>query len=135
MIVHLDTSFVIDLLREKAREVSGPASAFLKAHLDDELRISLFVVCELLLGAERSDRGAQERRRVEALTTVVPVALPSATLASTYGRVLASLQRRGEVIATMDLLIAATALVEGVPLVTRNTAHFERIADLTLLTY
>ena len=135
MIVHLDTSFVIDLLREKAREVSGPASAFLKAHLDDELRISLFVVCELLLGAERSDRGAQERRRVEELTTVVPLALPSATLASTYGRVLASLQRRGEVIATMDLLIAATALVEGVPLVTRNTAHFERIADLTLLTY
>jgi tRNA(fMet)-specific endonuclease VapC len=135
LIVHLDTSFVIDLLREKAREVSGPASAFLKAHLDDELRISLFVVCELLLGAERSDRGAQERRRVEELTTVVPLALPSATLASTYGGVLASLQRRGEVIATMDLLIAATALVEGVPLVTRNTAHFERIADLTLLTY
>jgi predicted nucleic acid-binding protein len=35
----------------------------------------------------------------------------------------------------MDLLIAATALADGVPLVTRNVRHFERIPDLRLLEY
>lgn len=135
MILHLDTSFLVDLLRERARGTNGPASAFLARHLDDELRTSLFVACELLLGVERSDRGAEERRRVEELLSVVAVTLPTAALASVYGRVLASLQRRGEVIATMDLLIALTALVEGAPLVTRNASHFERVPDLRVHDY
>ena len=135
MILHLDTSFLVDLIREWARGADGPASAFLADHLDDELRTSLFVACELLLGVERSDRSEQERRRVEKALAVVPVVLPSAGLAPLYGRILASLQRRGEVIGTMDLLIAATALMEGAPLVTRNPAHFERVPDLRVLEY
>lgn len=135
MILHLDTSFVVDLLRERRKGPAGPASAFLERHLDDELRASLFVACELLLGVERSDRSAEERRRVEEILAVVPLSLPTAGLAPVYGRVLAGLQRRGEVIATMDLLIAATALVEGAPLVTRNASHFERIPDLRVLEY
>jgi tRNA(fMet)-specific endonuclease VapC len=97
--------------------------------------MSLFVACELSLGVERSDRGVDERRRVDSLMSVVPMALPVAALASVYGRILAGLQRRGEVIATMDLLIASSALVEGAPLVTRNASHFERIPDLGLLAY
>lgn len=135
MIVHVDTSFVVDLLRESARAVSGPASAFLDAHLDDELRMSLFVACELMLGVERSERGVAERRRVDDIMATVPVALPGGALASVYARVLAGLQRRGQTIATMDLLIASTALVEGAPLVTRNESHFERVPDLQVLSY
>ena len=135
MILHLDTSFLVDLLRERTRGAEGPASAFLARHLDDELRTSLLVACELMLGVERSDRGGEERRRVEEVLSVVAVTLPTSALAPVYGRVLASLQRRGEVIATMDLLIALTALVDGAPLVTRNAAHFERVPDLRLLEY
>jgi tRNA(fMet)-specific endonuclease VapC len=135
LILHLDTSFLVDLLREAAREERGPASEFLARHLDDELRTSLFVACELMLGVERSDRGVQERRRVEEVFTVVPLVLPTASVAPVYGRVLARLQRQGEVVSTMDLLIAATALADGVPLVTRNVRHFERIPDLRLLEY
>jgi tRNA(fMet)-specific endonuclease VapC len=135
VILHLDTSFLVDLLRERTRGAEGPASAFLARHLDDELRTSLLVACELMLGVERSDRGGEERRRVEEVLSVVAVTLPTSALAPVYGRVLASLQRRGEVIATMDLLIALTALVDGAPLVTRNAAHFERVPDLRLLEY
>ena len=50
MILHLDTSFLVDLLRERARGVEGAASAFLARHLEDELCASVFVACELLLG-------------------------------------------------------------------------------------
>lgn len=135
MIVHLDTTVLVDLLRERARERTGPASEFLARHLDDELRTSLFAACELMLGVERSDRGAEERRRVEEMLSAVPVTLPTAALAPVFGRLLAGLQRRGEVIATMDALIAASALVEGVPLATRNADHFTRIPDLRVLGY
>jgi tRNA(fMet)-specific endonuclease VapC len=135
VILHVDTSFFVDLLREGARETEGPASVFLAAHLEDELRSSLFVACELLLGAERSDRSAMERRRVEEILTVVPMELPTTALAPVYARVLADLQGRGEAIATMDLLIGASAIVAGVPLVTRNAAHFARLRDLQILEY
>jgi tRNA(fMet)-specific endonuclease VapC len=91
VIVHLDSSFVVDLLRETARQTKGPASVFLAGHLEDELRVSLFVACELFLGVERSDRSAEERGRVEEILSVVPLTLPSAALASVYGRVLADL--------------------------------------------
>lgn len=34
-----------------------------------------------------------------------------------------------------DVIIAATGLVHGHPVVTRNVAHFERIDDLAVVSY
>src|SRR5207253_1713425 len=44
----------------------------------------------------------------------------------------ADLKRRGQLISDADLIIAATALVHGLVLVTTNTAHYSRIPGLTL---
>lgn len=44
----------------------------------------------------------------------------------------AILHRKGKLIKDGDILIAATAVVYGLPLVTNNTRHFNRIAGLTL---
>lgn len=63
------------------------------------------------------------------------LALPGEEVARQYGRLLAELERRGQLISTMDLLIAATALAEGAPLVTGNRRHFERIHGLEILDY
>jgi len=45
------------------------------------------------------------------------------------------LQRTGERIGDADVLVAATALHHGVPLVTGNTEHFKRVAGLTLINW
>jgi len=37
------------------------------------------------------------------------------------------LKKRGELVDERDLLIAATAIALGVPLKTRNTAHYQRL--------
>lgn len=49
-----------------------------------------------------------------------------------FGRLRGELRRLGQRIGDPDLLIAATALHYDHVLVTHNTGHFQRIADLQL---
>ena len=55
-VIHLDTSFLVDLLRETSRGKPGPASAFLVEIENEQLAASVFVQCELYAGAELSRR-------------------------------------------------------------------------------
>lgn len=70
-----------------------------------------------------------------ALVAPLALSIPQHTVARIYGNELSALERRGEAIATMDLLIAASALAEGARLVTRNRKHFERVRGLEILDY
>lgn len=45
----------------------------------------------------------------------------------------AELSRRGELIGEADILLAGTALAHGLAIVTRDTAHFQRIRGLVVL--
>jgi tRNA(fMet)-specific endonuclease VapC len=49
-----------------------------------------------------------------------------------YGRLRAQLEADGLPIGSMDMLIAARALALGATLVTNNTRHFARVANLAL---
>ena len=133
--IHLDTSFLVDLLRESAKGQGGPAYELLEGLQERELWISVFAACELHAGAELVDNPEAERAKVGELCAAVEIAYPDERFAPTYGRVLAPLQRRGEAIAAMDLLIATSAIVDEAPLVTRNRRHFDRIWGLDLVSY
>ena len=133
--IHLDTSFLVDLLRERARGGSGPALDLLTSLQDRELWISVFVACELQAGAELATNPEPERVKIAGLCSSLQISFPDERFAPTYGRLLAWLQRRGDTIASMDLLIATSALVDEAPLVTRNTKHFVKVPGLELLSY
>lgn len=49
-----------------------------------------------------------------------------------FGELKAQLRAQGQLLEDFDLLIAATALTHGLTLVTNNTAHFQRVSNLTL---
>lgn len=132
--IHLDTSYLVDLLREVSAGQNGPACALLET-LDDELGVSIHVACELHAGAGLSVDPAGERSRVDALVAPLALAVPDERFPPTYGRLLAELRRRGEGISTMDLLIATAAVVDGAALVTRNAREFERVPGLHVLSY
>lgn len=132
---HLDTSFLVDLLREAGRGEEGPATSVLDRLGNEELGISLHVVCELQAGAELSEDPERERSRVEALLSPLSLALPDARFPPVYGRLLAELSGRGVRVPTMDLLIGTSAIVQRAPLVTRNAADFDRIPGLQVLSY
>ena len=135
--IHLDSSFLIDLLRETARERPGPAFEWIES-LDPEevLGVSVHVVCELRAGAELSRRSLQEHEALDQLLSGLLVAYPDDRFGPAYARLLAATMRGGrKPVASMDLLIATAALVDDAPLVTRNVKDFSRIPGLRVLEY
>lgn len=134
--IHLDTSFLVDLLRERKGKSQGPASDLLTGPLaEEELAISVHVACELFAGAELASNRSRERKSVRELCHSLHVVYQDEDFAPAYGRLLADLRRSGTAIPTMDLLIATGALRSGAPLVTRNVAHFSRIPGLEVIAY
>ncbi|MDH5427998.1 MAG: type II toxin-antitoxin system VapC family toxin [Nitrospirota bacterium] len=130
----LDTSFVIDLLREEKRKTQGPAHLKLEQLGSTPVRLSLFVICELEAGLSLS-ASKNEREQIQALCQHCEVVYPDDRLAKIYGKVLAQLQNLGTPIGTMDLLIGTHALINDELLISRNLKDFRKIPHLQLESY
>ena len=124
----VDTDFLIDLQREWARESPGPAAAFLQMHQDTALAVSTVSVLEFLEGYEHPSAG---ERFLEAYSRL-PV---TDSVARRGSRLRRRLRAEGRMIGDYDVLVAATALDAGLPLVTANTTHFQRVEGLTVEAY
>ena len=120
----IDTSVVIDL-------ESIDASA-----LPREVAISSVTLAELAAGPHATDDPAERARRqdrlqrVEAAFDPLPFDLEAARA---YGRVFAAVAGAGRTprgARAVDLLIAATACAEGMPLYTRNPRDFRALDGL-----
>lgn len=133
--IHLDTTFLVDLLRESAREKPGRATAFLADIEDESLAASVHVVCELETGAELSDNPGEEREKVETLCRGFQIVYPTPRFPLVYAQLLAPLERAGQRIGVMDLLIATAAVLDGAAVVTRNAREFRRVPGLTVIEY
>jgi tRNA(fMet)-specific endonuclease VapC len=85
---------------------------------------------ELLYGAAR--RGSERlTKRVREVVTMATVILPfDADAAEVYGPLRARLESEGRRLDEPDLRIASIALSRRLTLVTGNTRHFSRVADL-----
>jgi len=135
-VIHLDSSVLVDLLRETNRARPGPALEFMESLDEDEiLAVSVHVVCELRAGAELAAKSLKEHEALDTLLGGMLVTFPDARFAPLYGRLFAALQRIGRPVAAMDLLIASAALLDDAPLVTRNVRDFSRIPGLRVLRY
>ena len=133
--IHIDSSFVIDLLREQRRRQPGPASRWVASHGDEPLAASVFVWCELESGAAAADRPEEQQKALRDFVNAVTLVFPDERFAPEYGATLDRMQRRGATIGTMDLLIATTALVAGAPILTANVRHFDAVPGLRVLPY
>lgn len=127
-----DTSFVIDVLRgdERALERLG----FIEAERRPE-KLAAITVLELYEGIELADRPEAERSRVlEVLDSkhLVPAGQEIMQLA---GEISGRLFAAGNPIDREDCIVAATALREEEPVITRNERRFERVDGLEVVTY
>ena len=102
---------------------------------DVEAAISVVSLTELHFGVLLAIDDDERARRTDRLAAVEATFDPlpvTSEVARAWGRLAASVKRRGGQPRRrqIDLAIAATAVVERVPLLTHNTADFEIISDL-----
>ena len=124
----LDTNICIYLIKRKPPEVLQrfrqlqPGSVF----------ISSVTTSELYYGAQKSQR---VQTNLEALSNfLLPFRIVDYDESASflYGELRADLEKRGQPIGPLDMMIAAHALSLDVPLVTNNTKEFERVKGLKL---
>lgn len=134
--LHLDTSFLIDLEREISRDKPGAAFEFLEM-LDpgEVLAVSVHALCELRTGAELTRKALETHEALDRLVSGLLVVYPDDRFAPTYARLLAAVHQTKRDVATMNLLIATAATLDDAPLVTRNLKDFSRIPGLRVLRY
>jgi tRNA(fMet)-specific endonuclease VapC len=134
--IHVDTSFLIDLLRETKGEHPGPAFDLIESFEASEiLAASVHVVCELRAGVELSRQPLREGEEIDRLLSGLLIVYPDDRFASEYGRLLAATTRGSRAVAAFDLLIATAAILDDAPLVTKNVKHFSRVPGLRVLGY
>lgn len=121
----LDTNLCIRVLRDR------PASARRRFNENAEgLCISTIVLTELLHGAAKSARPAENRRAVEDFAARLELLPFDEAAADHAADIRAHLERKGETIGAYDLLIAGHARSRGLSIVTGNLREFRRVAGL-----
>ena len=129
--VALDTSFLIDLQRERGRgEHDGPAHAFLRRDPELQLHLSVVALGEFAGGFEDPDHPVL--RVIREFHVLLPI---DEETAIEYGKVTRRLRDTGRLIGANDLWIAAAILRHELPLVTGNTVEFARVDALDVITY
>jgi tRNA(fMet)-specific endonuclease VapC len=87
---------------------------------------------ELYYGAYRSQYVEKNLKAIQKLSDTIKFLPIEEDIEKTYGHIKAELQRTGNVIDDMDILIAATAIATDKVLVTNNEKHFKRIRGLKI---
>ncbi len=123
----IDTDVIIDYLRAKLK--------LKKEFIEDGAGISVISLGELIYGAYKST--SPEHSLGVALSFIKESNLQIVDLNQevifNFGTLKAELEKAGVRLEDFDLLIAATALVNNLILITRNIKHFKRIKGLKLV--
>jgi len=126
--MNLDTTFLIDLHKELGGGKSKGALQFLKEHPKARFHISVVVSMEYLEGFSDIAKGGQGLAPFKQIVFDEQTARIAANIRRT-------LRKQGSIIGDLDILIAATALQMGEPLVTANEDHFNRVNGLKCISY
>jgi len=123
----IDTDIIVFALRGDQRVRDRLATDVTEPRV-----LSVITYGELLLGAMRSTRSAENVASVRQIAKLYPVIEVSRPIVEAFASLKTHLARQGQLLEDFDLLIAATALSLGCTLVTGNVRHFERVPDLTI---
>jgi len=124
-------SFLLDTDTCSAHLKSGALAHRLVQHTG-RLHISVITLAELYTWALRAKAPPHRLQGVLDLLSDVAVLDVTPAVARRFGEVQALLLDLGQRAPHMDLLIAATAVVHGLTVVTHNQQHFMKIPGLSL---
>ena len=92
-----------------------------------EVGISSISVSELYYGACKSNKIKQNIKRLEEFLYPFEILSYDESASREYGKVRSHLEKNGQVIGPLDMLIAAHAISKKLTIITNNTKEFKRI--------
>jgi len=122
----LDTNICIYLIKEHPPSVLERFAS----HAVGDIGISVMTLAELEYGVSKSHRPAKNREALDQFISPLEVAPFDRQATAAYGKLRTTLEKKGQSIGSMDLLIAAHALSLDVRLITRNVREFGRVPGL-----
>lgn len=122
----LDTNICIYIIKKQPVEVFNR----LRKCAVGDVAISSVTLAELEYGAAKSSKPAQNRNALIAFLSPLEILSFDDRAAIHYGDIRACLEKKGKIIGSMDMLIAAHARSIPLILVTNNMDEFSRVPDL-----
>ncbi len=122
----IDTNICIYIMNKR------PIGIIHKFKLFDvgEIGVSTITVSELQYGVSRSKNRKLNKQRIKEFLSPLEILPYDEIAAGIYGDIRLQLEKRGEPIGPLDLLIAAHALSRNLVLISNNEKEFKRIKKL-----
>lgn len=127
-----DTSFIVDLLRgdEQALDLLDIVEREGRPQ-----KVSSVTVLELYEGVARSGTPREKQKEIIDVLDTKHVVDADRRIMRKAGKLSGRLIGEGRRIEREDCVVAATALLNDEPVVTRNVDHFERVPELDVRSY
>ncbi len=126
MIYMLDTNICIYILKNYNEKL---ISKFSKYKFGD-IGISSIVYSELIYGVEKSLKRDENLKNLLKFLSSIIICDYDVEAANEYGKIRSDLEKAGNIIGSLDMLIAAHASSKKVILITNNVKEFKRIKHL-----
>jgi len=128
MTFFLDTNICINFLVGKNPPLLNKIMSF----NPNDIKIPAIVKAELIHGAEKSIKRDENHVKICAFLLPFEIIPFDSAGADFYGKIKATIEKKGMLIGPNDLIIAATALARNAILVTDNTNEFNRVEGLVM---
>ncbi len=122
----IDTNTCIYIMNNRPQEVIQKCRSVGVGNI----YISSITTSELCYGVSKSQKMEENTKRLEEFLRPFTVTPYSEKASYFYGKIRAHLEKQGNVIGPLDMLIAAHALSKDLTLVTNNIKEFSRIKTL-----
>lgn len=124
----LDTNICIYLIKRKPLQVLEKLRTLAIA----DVGISAITLAELEFGVAKSSRLQQNNEALQAFVAPLEILPFDDRAACRYGEIRAHLEKKGQPIGSLDMLIAAHASSLSLTLVTNNLREFKKIPGLNV---
>lgn len=122
----LDTNIIIYVLKNRFQGLRKK----IEAVGIENMCVSSLTVAEMEYGAAKSQNPDAARSRLYEFLTPFEIRDFDTKSAEYYGRIRAKLEKAGNIIGPIDMLIASVALANNCTVITNNTREFIRIERL-----
>ncbi len=122
----IDTNICIYIMNNRPLDV---IKKFKQLNLG-EIGVSAITVSELQYGVAKSTHPKENQHRLDEFLSPIEILAYNEIAARIYGEIRFQLEKRGESVGPLDLLIAAHAISQNLIVVTNNDKEFKRIKNL-----